>query len=75
MARLTPTAFVANEAARLAVESDTLSPLTIPDRTAFVLLMSTVALADASYTLSLAVSPVIVRVLAVMSALVIGWVR
>ena len=70
--RLLPTALDGNVAEREAVDKETVSPLMTPTNSAFVLLMSDVALAEASYTLSLAVRPEMVSDFAVMSADAVG---
>ena len=73
--RFVPTTFVAKEAVKLDVESTTLSPLTTPFNCAEDLFTSEVAEFEPSYSLSEIVSPIIVKVFAVMLALVVGCVR
>ena len=70
--RLLPTAFEGKVAAKEAVDNETKSPLITPTNAAFVLLIRDVALAEASYTLLLAVRPMIVSDFAVMSADAVG---
>ena len=73
--RLLPTAFEGKFAAKEAVDNETKSPLITPTNAAFVLLIRDVALAEASYTLLLAVRPMIVSDFAVMSADAVGCTK
>ena len=75
MVLFVPTVFVANVAVALAVLSTTESLPWIPTRAADDFCNRPVAAVVRSYTRSLAVMPETVSVFAVISAVVVGWVR
>ena len=70
----TPTVLSANAPATELVDNVTLSPLTTPASVADPETSCAVAFAVPSYTRLLAVMPVTVSSLAVMDAVVVGWV-